>query len=259
MAYGVKRKRSVTPGGYVKTYAAKRRQTTSASMYPVRKRPAAYQNMRTAGALDVEKKWFDTSRTGLALVAPTGAEGGECDPPTVACLNAMQQGDGPSNRDGNQVLLESVEVKGNITCAAQADQTGGDRAPEIFIALVLDKQTNGTQLDSENVYTNPSASAFCATDPLRNLLFRKRFEVLAVERFCMPVQTLTYDGTNIEQSGTTRSFQFFKKLALKVNFGIGTNAEIANVVDNSIHVIAYCNSTAIAPTINYNARVRFIG
>jgi len=47
---------------------------------------------------------------------------------------------------------------------------------------------------------------------------------------------------------------------MKVKFNAGTTASVANVIDNSIHVIAYAsNITGVAPTISYQSRLRFVG
>ena len=50
------------------------------------------------------------------------------------------------------------------------------------LALVLDMQTNGATISSENVYKNVSASGALAASPFRNLQFIKRFKVLKTKQ-----------------------------------------------------------------------------
>ena len=128
----------------------------------VRGRALAIANARTAGFLGLEKKFFDTAVAMVALTAPTDAAGGEIDPTAlpgaVACLNAMAQGDGEQNRDGKKVVLKSVQVKGFVQKLGGELAAGPDSGTKVFVALVLDTQTNGAQLNSEDVFKNLQVS-----------------------------------------------------------------------------------------------------
>lgn len=221
-------------------------------------------NGRTGGFVGLERKFFDSAQI-AAIAAPNNAAGGEVDPTTLACLNCPAQGDSENQRDGRQIAMDSINIRGVVTLAAQTDQTAGDVLPSIIIALVLDKQTNAAQLNSEDVFENPSASAALAANPFRNLEYTGRFRVLRTVEvtaadFAGSIQPV-YDGTNIEQQGASVAFSMYVPLkGMKVNFLSGqTTSVIGAIADNSLHMIAYCNSTSMAPTINYNARLRFKG
>ncbi len=213
-------------------------------------------NKRTGGYMGIELKFYDSASSG-ALVAPTDAAGGELDPGTDG-LSTIAQGDGEQNRDGRQVYLKKVSVKGVIEVPVQTNATALDVSPTVYVALVLDKQTNGAQLNSEDVFTNPGGAANLACAPFRNLQYTKRFRVLKTVTIQIPQLEPSYDGTNIEISGCNVPFEMHKDLNLETNYS-GTTAVIANSVDHSIHVIAYTSSTTFAPTLNYNSRVRFVG
>jgi len=135
--------------------------------------------------------------------------------------------------------------------------------PFIYIALVLDTQTNGAQLNSEDVFTNPNGTMISAASPLRNMSYTERFKVLKKKIIRFPQPSITYDGTNIEQSGFRIPFSFFVKLGgLQTKFQAGTTTGYCGtIVDNSLHLIAYSNNTgaSIIPLISYNARLRFVG
>lgn len=226
---------------------------------PVRRsRPPAY-------SLSVEKKFFDSSRSVVALTAPTNAAGGEVDPATLACLNCPAQGDGETQRDGRQISMHSINIRGVVNVASQNNQIAGDTIPDVFIALVLDRQTNGAQLASEDVFSNPGGSSLLATSPFRNLEWTKRFRVLktvkiSAQEFAGSIQPV-FDGTNIEQQGSMVPFSMYYDLkGMKTNFLTGqTSSVIAAVADNSLHVVAYASNLSTTPTLLYNARLRFTG
>lgn len=253
----MKRKRSASNYNSYKRY----RPSARAPLRSSARRRAAYRasNFRTGGFMGIEKKFYDTGLDSGALVAPTGAAGAEFDPATVATISAPAQGDGESNRDGRQIALKSAQINGLISVPVQANQTATDVAPVVSIFLVLDTQTNGAQLNSEDVFTNPAGVANTAWAPFRNLQYAKRFRVLSHKVVRIPMPQITYDGTNIEQGGVQVPFTMYVPLKnLVVNF-TGTTAGVSNVTDNSLHVIAYASNISLAPTINYNARVRFVG
>lgn len=233
-------------------------------VWPVGARRRSNRVARALVNQGVETKYFDTSLAVTALPAPAGWTGCELNPATVLCLNAPTQGTGASNRDGRKITMTSIEINGVISRAAQADQTAADIAPTVFMALVLDTQTNGgsaTGLDSELVYTNPSAVASTGVSPLRNMLYSKRYRVLAIWKESLEGVDMTYDGTNIEQDGHHTPFKIFKtfgKGGLTTEF-LGNAGTVADITDNGLFLIGCCSSTSQNPSISYNARLRFRG
>ncbi len=218
---------------------------------------AGYRNKRTAGFLGIETKFFDTAASS-ALVNPSDAAGGEVDPTTLETLFAPTKGSGEENRDGKKAVMKSVFISGTVSTASQTNQTVPENPPLIFIALVLDKQSNAATLASEDVFTNKSGSSGRATAVMRNMLNSSRFRVLKTWRMTFPAPQLTWDGTNMEQAGAIQHFQHYMKLNIPVLFKANAGS-IADVVDNSLHVIGYASTTEGAATLSYNARVTFVG
>lgn len=221
-------------------------------------------NARTGGYIGLEKKFFDSSAS-AAIVSTADASGGEIDPTTLLCLNCPAQGDGEQNRDGRQINMHSIYIKGVVSMAAQANQTSLDVIPEVMIALVLDKQTNGAQLNSEDVYDNPSGFSTLAAQPFRELEYSKRFQVLktvniTAKDIAGTIQPV-YDGTNIEQQGGHVPFTIYKDLkGMKVNYISGQTTSVINAIaDNSLHIIAFCSNVGTVPTLLYQSRLRFTG
>lgn len=220
------------------------------------------QNVRSAGFLGIEHKFYDTFHTDTTIVATTAAAGGEIDP-TGAGINisAPAQGDKAINRDGKRIMVESVQISGECTVAKQDGESTGKNSPNIFIALVQDTQTNAATLDSEAVFVNPSASSDLGTHPLKNLLSGNRFITHKIWKLDVPAApmaaaTVTDD---LSMNGITIPFDCFKKLAMVVDFNGGTTADIANVVNNSLHMIAFVNDASWECVVRYNARIRFVG
>ena len=220
--------------------------------------PKQVSNLRIGGFLGIELKYVDYALVASALAAPVAATLGEKDPASGA-LNAIAQGDGEQQRDGKQVAVKSCYVTGVVDCPALINQTTAKNIPTIYIALVLDKQTNAAQAASELVFTNPGASAVTAASPLRNMQYTSRFEVL--DSVCLEIEQpqATYDGTNLEQAGSRTPFKLSWTGDLMTQY-VGTSAAVASIQDNSLHIIAYAGpDLTAAPVISYNSRVRFVG
>lgn len=225
----------------------------------VARRARAMLNRRTAGFLGIEKKFYDTALAGAALATTT--TGGEFDPSATSMISTPAQGDSEQNRDGKRIVIKSVMLNGVINCAAQTAQTVIAEPTQVFVALVLDMQTNGAQLNSEDVFKNTSGATLLGGSVQRNLLFSTRFRVLKEWSMYFAPQAAVNNAsaTTVSFTGGSQCFDCFLPLDLNVNFNSGTTASVANVIDNSLHVVAFTNSTSMAPTISYNARIRFMG
>jgi len=225
-------------------------------VYPAGARRRGYVP-RALVAQGVETKYLDMTGT-AALSGAAGWTGAEIDPAGNLCLNTMVQGTSASQREGRKITNVSIEVIGTIYQANQADQAAADVSPTVFLALVLDTQTNGAQLNSEDVYINPSGVGAALTAPLRNMLYSKRFKVLKTWTKALPQLPISYDGTNMEQAGQGTPFKMFKTLGFVTEF-LGNAGTIADISNSSLHLIGVTSNTSTAPTIYYNARLRFRG
>ncbi len=217
-------------------------------------------NSRTGGFIGIELKFYDSFVTTTALTAPTDAAGGEFDESATICMTTIPNGAGESQRVGRQVTMKSLAIRGIISETFQINQTAGDITPTIMLAVIMDTQTNGATIVSENVFENPSANGLLACSVFRKIENARRYKTLATKTFKMPeIGAMAYDGTNIEQGGTMIPFAFYIDMKnTKINYS-GTTETIVNTVDNSIHMIAYCTSTLYAPSIQYASRLRYVG
>lgn len=220
---------------------------------------------RLASVLGVERKYFDCGLAASALNAPSASAtwgGLEHNPATLLCLNCPTQGTGATNRDGRLIKMDSLQVNGVVAFAPQADQVAADTQPVIKIWIVMDKQTNGgtgTGVDSENVYTNPIATAIGGLAPLRNMLYSKRYKVLKEITVDTRQLAITYDGTNMEQEGAQLPFSCYIDLKGKSCEYNGNAGTVGDIVTNGLFVLAATSSTQMTPLLTYNSRLRFRG
>jgi len=216
------------------------------------------RNFRTAGFLGIENKFIDTKYSGN-IATSSDASGAEADPTTVNCLNAVPEGNGPSERDGRTYLVKSVFVNGYIYATAKTNQTAMLGNFPITVAIVQDMQTNAAQLNSEDVFAT-SGESIGAPILFRNLQYSKRFKVLWKQTMAFETPAASYDGTNIEIAAP-KPIHFYAavpKLNMKVEVK-GTSANVTDIVDNSLHVIAYTVTGGYTPVLTYIARCRFVG
>jgi len=234
-----------------------KRRMPGSFVYPSAKRARMARlrrrNIRTAGFLGIETKFYDTRKAPTAFVTTTA--GAELDPAANAsCLNAITQGDGESARDGKKCVLKSVEIHGVVTGTLKQDQADSKLPIIARVLLVWDKQTNGAQLNSEDVLKDDAGSDYLS---MRNLQYSSRFRILWDRTFVLQNSQSMTDGANTSSSvSQTRNFKIYKKLNIPVNF-TGTTEDIANITDNSLHIIGVASITDAS--IEYYSRVRFVG
>lgn len=220
------------------------------------------RNNATMGFLGIERKFYDTALALTAIPAPTDSSGGEMDPSATSMISTPAQGDTEQNRDGKKINIIQVAIDGVIQVSPAELQAGPQRGTKVYVALVLDTQSNGAQMNSEDCFKNTNAAAATSIVPQRNLLFGTRFRILREMVIDVtPVALSHFAVDSFSYSGQIKPFHIFRKFpgGLPVNFNAGTTASIANVIDNSLHVIAYTNDTTVIPQLAYNARIRFVG
>ncbi len=252
--FGRRRGTFVAPPGPRSTVRRRRRR--------VRRRPRTRRrkaNPRTGGFLGVELKFYDQTLVNNALATNTDGSGIEEDPSATLLLNTVTQGDGESQRDGRRMTMKSIFVSGVVSTPGVADQTAPEEQTHIAIWLVLDKQTNGATITSENVFVNKSGGAFGGTSLMRNLQFTSRYRILDKVEFTLPTPAISGDSTNFDLFGTVTKWSLSANLK---NMGVlfsNTTETVANIIDNSLHILATCTSLSMAPAITYNSRLRFVG
>lgn len=209
------------------------------------------RNARTGGFLGIELKFKDETRL-RTLDTGINWDGAESDP-TGDCIGSVSSGSGESQRDGIKYTIKSIFITGTIRINYIIGQF---QNPMVFLALVQDKATNGAQLNSENVYINPSASITTSCIPLRNLEYSHRFIVHDKVQLTFGDTTALWDGANVTSSGQLLPFTLSMNKLVMVHC-TDSLAGVTSIEDNSFHLVAVATQTSPPCDLEYNVRTRF--
>lgn len=217
----------------------------------------ARQMAPSSSAADVENKFLDSELTATAL---TGAWQ-SLNPTGTGCTDSISvpaQGDGESQRDGRVFYINSVHVKGRITCNSTEAQAAPSGPSYARVVLYWDTQTNGAEAVATQIMDAGGSDDFLA---FRNLQYSKRFIVLKDKVIKVTPQLMNEGGVNSFAEGT--GVQFFKfnktfKKPIKVRCS-GTTANVSSVTDNNLGMAAVTYDGGADLFIAYQARIRFSG
>jgi hypothetical protein len=213
-------------------------------------------NPRTGGFNDLEVKYLDTTMATTTISNNTWS-GGEYDP-AANCLNAPTQGTGESNREGRRIRINKIQLRGRINRPLAQDQNDCRNSGVVRVAIVLDTQTNGAQLNAEEVYDDDAGEAGDDIYGFRNLEYTRRYKVLWSDIYTMHDICAFPDGANTASIvGNCHIIDVHLPCNIVTEFKANAGS-VADIVDNSIHVIA-CSTHVSADTLEYVARVRFVG
>lgn len=198
------------------------------------------------------KKFKDTAHSGDLGDAIAGSE---FDPTTPLCLNGIGQGNGESEYLGRGYEMSSLIVTGHIEWKnfSVATDKFGDLAR---ILIVLDKQTNASQFNAEDVLKNSVSGGFDIDAP-RNLEYTHRFVVLKDLVLQQPTLGFAATGTDEFVKQPFKIILNFKK-PIKV-LTKDTGNTVASINDNSLHVMAYASRGSSHANLRYTSRIRFYG
>jgi len=227
---------------------------------------------RTRGAaVTGEMKYFDCdySATAITAVTTTWPAGTMQDPLTTInlgsaavanplCLVVPTVGAALNQRVGRKITIRKIKIHGTFAVPAQAAQAGGDASAKLRIALVQDCQTNAAQMTGAQLYQDATQAA-TTISTFQNPNNFGRFRVLKDK--IIQIGNLNLAGSpttaDVIQNGAKVNFKFavnFKK-PVEVHFNATNGGTVADIVDNSFHIVCGTDSTALAPTLAYYSRV----
>lgn len=229
---------------------------------------------RSLGAtVTSEMKYFDTERleTQMASVTTLWVSGTLFDPtnsidlgnPAVAAAPFFcpQQGNGLNGRIGRKCHLYKIRINGTVIMPNQSNQTIADPSSKMRIILLVDKQTNGTTM-SPSLFMSPGTAPATTINTFQNPQNFGRFQVLKEKVFVVNSGQLGNSGgvaPDLMQAGTKVHFKMnyvFKK-PLLVNFNATNSGLIADIIDNSIHLICATDNVSLDPRVTYYSRACF--
>lgn len=184
--------------------------------------------------------------------------GAEHDPSTILSVSGVEVGTGQDQRLGNFYRVYGLHMKGFLS---KAELTGAasqePRRTEVRLMVILDTQTNGTQMSSEDLFisnTNSELNVMSLIDSQKLI----RYKILYDKLINMPARKFTSNvAASPEAPGQRIPFEVqLKKLNIRINANVASG-NIGDQVDNSIHVIALYDVAVSIPVLYYKARCFF--
>jgi len=236
-------------------------------------RRAGYGGVQRAqGAAVVgEMKYYDANLTNTNLVATTGTwpAGTMLDPTgsinlgsaavaTPLSLFCPTVGAALNQRIGRKVKVLKIKVMGTLQTPAQATQATADQATSVRLLLVQDCQTNAAQMTAAQLI-NDADSATANLSAFQNPNNFGRFKVLKQKRFSLADPNMAGEvaAANIIQGSFKVNWKMNVnfKVPVEVHFNATNGGTVADIIDNSFHIVCACDSTALTPALNYYSRV----
>jgi hypothetical protein len=246
---------------YKSGYKPRTRKLPSTYIKRNRYNPSARRFGRTNLGLIVypEKKYFDSLKSNTAIAASTNWTDTEYDPATSNTLFSPTKGTNQNQRVGRKVSVHKIKIKGQVTIPAQAATNSAKTGSKIRILLVQDKQTNAAQAQGEQIMQAPgTATSTLATNSFQSLANFGKFRVIKDLSIIAddPNFSSTQTADTYDTNGKVYEFSMnaiFKKPVV-VHFNSANNGTVADIVDNSFHIIANTSSAGFVPVIDYNCR-----
>jgi len=281
--------------GYGRSRSTSRRRRPMGGSFMKRAKTRAFANLRTGGLLAIERKFSDFSFPATGMTnGGTGVTNGSVStfsPPILGpsiyrsavgniystgvapiALNVLGPGDTGSDRDGRQVINDSIHLRGQCFIGPTLNFEALACALIVNLVLVLDTQTNGGAPAGSAVFVNPGdytgQGAQTGCSPFVNLSNSKRFRILKHIRRVISAPNAWYDGAHAH---TQADFIWAMDVPLK---GMKTNyvadsavfntngdpgATSASIGDNGIFLFGWINGSANNANVAYNCRLRFRG
>lgn len=213
-----------------------------------------------------ETKYFDSEldATTITAVTTTWPAGTMKDPSVtpVAGINTLfcpKDGSAINQRIGRQVFVTKIKIHGQISVANQSGVSTADPASLIRLLLVQDTQTNAAQMTAASLLQD-GASVAATINTFQNLSNFGRYRVLKDKFFTMQNPNMANDTGatgGCVQAGLVKNFKISIKFRrpVQVRFNATNGGTIADIVDNSFHLICGTNNATIVPQLAYYSRI----
>lgn len=193
--------------------------------------------------LDPEFKFLDTNLSFLfdvtAECSTTAATGN---------MHIVPEGDGPSAREGRNINITSIHLKGEVTFTPGGSATAGTT---LYLFLILDTQCNGANPGITDVFTS--------NDPRRmmlNLANSERFRVIKKWTWSMYSQA----GVTTAYNNVVRHMEWYKKCDIRITYdATATTGAVATTRTNNVFLAFGSSVSDDTGSFEGVARIRFTG
>jgi len=227
------------------------------SLYTLRKKQ--YVARTPGGNIVADNHYFDTERTVTAVTQNLASwTGTEYDPNTSAmlCLFAPVIGDDIFNRTGRKVFVKTIRINGQLSVGGETGGNSPELPCSVRILVYQDKQTNASQSQGEDVISSGAGSD--ALHMFSNAANFGRFRILKDKTFVLAKNPAIAGLTGaFIANGDDLHFKFDLNVKEWVNYNATNGGTVADVVDNSFHLIANCIAGSRAVSLTYKVRTVF--
>lgn len=227
------------------------------SLYTLRKKQ--YVARTPGGAIVAENHYFDTERTATQIAVNTASwTGTEYDPNTSAmlCLFAPVTGDDIFNRSGRRIFVKTIRIYGTLSIPASGAGNSGDAPVSVRIIVYQDKQTNTAQSQGEDVISSGAGSD--AIHMSMNAANFGRFRIFKDKMYVLNKNPMIAGLTGAYvKNGDQIHFKYDIPVKEYVNYNATNAGTVADVVDNSFHLIANASGVSEPVSITYKVRTVF--
>lgn len=179
---------------------------------------------------------------------------------TPGCLCAPTVGAALNQRVGRKISISKIKVRGTVVVGTQTPANGGETASKVRLLLVQDMQSNAGAMTSAQLLRDAGV-ATTTINSFQNPDNFGRFRVLKDINFVLQDPNAYTDAVPAAaMNGIKRNFKMnvtFKQ-PVKVQFNATNGGTIADIVDNSFHIIAGTDAGALTPQLSYYARVAYL-
>jgi len=218
----------------------------------MRATPRIYVNRTPGGQITADNHYFDSELAITSIAAQLNNwQTTEYDPTSKGCLFFPTQGDDISNRQGRKVFVKKIRMRCAISVAAQAGIATADQEAIVRVLVYKDMQTNAAQSQGEDVLSSGTSGE--SLQMMGNVANLGRFVVMYDKIHKISQRTMDAGL----QSGAYISFKINIKPNCWVNYNSANGGTVADIVDNSFHIIANTNSASMTPQLQYKCRTVF--
>lgn len=189
-----------------------------------------------------EMKFFDTA---LTLTFPTAAA---CSTSNLTGnIHIIAIGDQPNQREGRQIWIKSIQLRGTLILDPTAD---ADSVSVAYLALILDTQCNGANPAITDVFTSDAMGL-----NFINLANDKRFRILKRWKWSLSSTA----GVTTAYNPAARVLEYYKRCNIPITYdATADTGSIATTRQNSIFL---AQGSAVDNQIIFTgaARVRYTG
>lgn len=209
---------------------------------------------RVAKAINVEKKYSDKIITMAVNDSPSG---------TVTLLNGVANGDTSTTRDGNQMKMTSLFLRGTVVANGDYFAQTSRNPQQVRIAIVWDKQADGALPATNEIFEVIGAGQ--VNSPLK-ITNGKRFKVLYDKALILGA-----DGYHVTDAAVStfmpqaRHFEHYisftknRQNGLKVRYSGDTSA-VSDIATGCLYLVVLPGDGygAYQPQGNLYSRIRYV-